>query len=186
VDSRGHHALPDNPVNLEPVNKLLAAVSIAIPLLCRASDSSSPCPYEEVEAHVLREFAIYGPQSDRREYFGFVYQREGLIDSAVARSSECRNPELCVVNVGAAATRIPGGATVLGEWHTHPHDGARSLSEPDVRGAYNNRHIRCYRAYYSNPFGEIYAWSPQGTSVPTAMNSRVYLGNYLARQARAG
>jgi hypothetical protein len=155
-------------------------------MLCRATDAPSTCPREQVETHVLREFAIYGPQSERHEFFGFVYQREGLIDSAVVKSRECRNPDLCVVNVGAAATRIPSGATVLGEWHTHPHDGARSLSEPDVRGAYNNRHIRCYRAYYSNPFGDIYAWSPQDTSVPTAMNSRVYLGSYLARQARVG
>ena len=69
---------------------------------------------------------------------------------------------------------------MLGEWHSHPQSSkAGLLSADDVRGARNNRHIRCYAAYYSQPDGDIYAWNPFQTSVPTAMFSRAFIGNYL-------
>lgn len=79
---------------------------------------------------------------------------------------------------------VPLSAKVLGEWHTHPHGGSRSLSKEDVRGAYNNHHISCYVAFYSTPSGEIYAWSPRHLSVPVAMASRMPLANYreISRQ----
>ena len=68
---------------------------------------------------------------------------------------------------------------MLGEWHTHPLvDGSRNLSVQDVRGAFHNRHIRCYTAFYSAPNGDIYRWDVSQTSVPTAMNTREYLGNH--------
>jgi hypothetical protein len=94
------------------------------------------------------------------------------------RGNTCRNLEHCTLNTALAARMIPAGAKVLGEWHTHPHQGASGLSKDDVRGAWNNRHIRCYAAYYARPNGDILAWDPQETSVPTAMDSRVLVGNY--------
>jgi hypothetical protein len=80
--------------------------------------------------------------------------------------------------VEEAGSRIPSGAKVLGEWHTHPHGGAPQLSHHDERGAHRNRHVRCYTAFYSNPGGQIFAWNPAETSVPTAMASRERVGRY--------
>jgi len=57
-------------------------------------------------------------------------------------------------------------------------DGKMNLSVQDVRGAFHNRHIRCYTAFYSAPNGDIYRWDVSQTSVPTAMNTREYLGNH--------
>jgi proteasome lid subunit RPN8/RPN11 len=153
---------------------LLAAVS----LCCNAADRPEECPRAEVDAHVLRQYQVHGPLSEVHEYFGFVYRHQGVIASAIVRSNECASDERCTLDTAKAARQIPAGAKVLGEWHTHPHRGSTGLSREDVRGANNNRHIRCYAAYYAKPDGEINAWSPQATSVPTAMASRTRVGSY--------
>jgi hypothetical protein len=142
-----------------------------------AADVSPVCEHEQITAHARTAFAIYGPLSGENEYFGFIFRYRGRIHSAVTRSSRCGADE-CVIHVDKAGKLIPDGARVLGEWHTHPHNGGTQLSEHDVRGAYRNRHVRCYTAFYSNPDGEIYAWNPSKTSVPTAMASRKRIGNY--------
>lgn len=151
----------------------LAVGLLVIPLSAGASE----CLREAVDAHVREQFRIYGPRSADHEYFGFIYLQDGIIGSAVVRSSHCRG-EKCVVDSSEAVRLVPRSAKVLGEWHTHPHDGSTGLSREDVRGAYNNRHISCYRAFYSTPEGEIYTWNPQRVSVPVAMGSRERLGNY--------
>ena len=141
--------------------------------------AASQCPVAEVTDHVRELFARFGPQSSSREYFGFVFRLDGKIESAVVRSSKCTSDDRCTTNTAGAARAIPRGARVLGEWHTHPAaTGSRGLSAEDVRGARNNRHIPCYRAYYSTPAGDIYAWDAGQSSVPTAMNSREHVGNF--------
>lgn len=142
-----------------------------------AADPGSECSNKEVAAHVREQFGLYGPQSAHHEYFGFIYVHDGLIGSAVTQSRRCRG-EKCVVDSANALRLIPKSATVLGEWHTHPHGGSPSLSIEDVRGAYSNRHISCYVAFYSTPAGEIYGWNPNRMSVPIAMASRAPVGNY--------
>ncbi len=159
----------------------------AAPFCCDA-DEARECRVDEVEEHVKQQYALYGPQSRRREYFGFIYWHDGIIASAITRSSECRDDH-CTLDTTAAARLIPRGARVLGEWHTHPHEsGSRTLSREDVRGARNNGHIRCYRAFFSQPDGKIFAWDPQQSSVPSAMASRTELGNYRqpVAQERSG
>lgn len=158
--------------------------SVAIALLaisfCSSAESwVSECLQHQVEAHVREQFAIYGPQSAGHEYFGFIYRHDGVIASAVTRSRPCGSSGHCVVDSSEAIRSIPRSAKVLGEWHTHPHDGSPSLSREDVRGAYSNRHISCYLAFYSTPEGDIYAWSPSRISVPIAMASRTQVGNYM-------
>jgi hypothetical protein len=157
---------------------LIHRLSLVIVLLSlatqgEATDLAADCLQPAVEAHVREQFALYGPRSGNHEYFGFVYLHEGLIGSAVLRSRACSKAGRCVVDIGRAIELIPRTAKLLGEWHTHPRHGSRSLSKDDVRGAYNNRHIRCYRAFYSTPSGEVYRWSTDRISVPTAMASRV-------------
>jgi hypothetical protein len=142
---------------------------------------ASECLRKEVEGHVRQQYAIYGPQSVSHEYFGFIYLHDGIIGSAVMRSRQCSAAGKCVVDSNEAIQSIPRFAKVLGEWHTHPHDGSVSLSSDDVRGAYSNRHISCYLAFYSTPSGEIYAWNPKRISVPIAMASRAKIGNYTAK-----
>jgi hypothetical protein len=129
--------------------------------------------------HVRGQFAIYGPRSARYEYFGFVYRKDGQLESAVTRGVECRDRPECVVNTVFALRRIPKGAKVLGEWHTHPgfHE-SDSLSTEDVLGAQANRHIRCYAAYYSTAAGEIFRWNLDAPTVTAAMASRTRIGNY--------
>lgn len=156
----------------------LAILLLSIAIQGDATDLAADCSQSAVEAHVREQFALYGPRSGSHEYFGFVYLHEGVIGSAVTRSRACPKAGRCVVDSGAAIALVPRAAKVLGEWHTHPHDGSLSLSKEDVRGAYNNRHIKCYRAFYSTPSGEIYLWSADRISVPTAMASRVQIGNY--------
>jgi hypothetical protein len=127
--------------------------------------------------HVQRQFAYYGPLSIDHEYFGFIYRQNGVIDSAVIRSGRCAAGN-CVVDAAGALEQVPRGSKVLGEWHTHPHDGSTRLSPEDVRGAYRNRQIRCYVPFYSGSNGKVYSWDPASTSVPVAMASRVALGSY--------
>jgi hypothetical protein len=151
---------------------------LAAPFCCNA-DEIPDCFAEEVQAHVLEQYGIFGPLSTDREYFGFIYRLDGVIASAVSRGGICRWTQACEVNTRGAAALIPKGAKVLGEWHTHPHvTGSQSLSAADVRGANNNRHIRCYRAFYSKSNGEILSWNLGATLVQTAMASSVRLGNY--------
>lgn len=157
---------------------LLAIALLTIALHGDARDVASECLQQEVEAHVREQFALYGPHSRSHEYFGFIYLHDDVIGSAVTRSRACSKAGRCVVDSDRAIERVPRPARLLGEWHTHPHDGSPSLSREDVRGAYNNRHIRCYRAFYSTPSGAIYRWSVDRISVPTAMASRAQIGDY--------
>lgn len=136
------------------------------------------CDLDSVDAHVREQVAAFGPRSTDREYFGFIYSLEGAVSSAVTEGKTCGNGNACFIDTAAAARLIPRGATPLGEWHIHPHAGAGALSREDVRGAWHNRGIRCYAAYYAQPDGDIYAWNPRQTSVATAMASRVLVGNY--------
>jgi len=161
----------------------LLCMLAAAPFCCNAADAAPPCDRDAVDSHVREQIQVYGPLSSKREYFGFIYLYEGQVASAVARGSICGSTPACGVQTRNAAQQIPPGARVLGEWHTHPHQGSALLSKEDVRGAYNNRHIRCYFAYYAKPNGEIVAWDPQQLSVPIAMASRALVGNY-ARQAQ--
>jgi hypothetical protein len=154
----------------------LAILLLSIAILGGAAEAAAECSQAAVDAHVREQFALYGPQSKEHEYFGFVYLHDGVIGSAVTRSFACSKKGRCVVDSAEAVGLIPPNAKVLGEWHTHPGHGSPSLSRDDVQGAYNNRHIRCYRAFYSTPSGEIYQWSVDRISVPTAMASRVRVG----------
>jgi hypothetical protein len=151
----------------------LIAAMAASTFCCRADEARANCWRDAVEAHVRQQYLVYGPQSIKREYFGFMFVRNGVIGSAITRSPECKAPDQCRLNTAPAARLIPAGAKVLGEWHTHPRGGSASLSMDDVQGAHHNRNISCYIAYYSKPSGEIYAWDPAQTSVPSAMASRL-------------
>jgi proteasome lid subunit RPN8/RPN11 len=161
---------------------VVTRLCLSVALIGTAFAASAECLRPEVEAHVREQFALYGPQSVDHEYFGFIYVHDGVIGSAVVRSRQCRG-EKCVVDSTKALESIPKPATILGEWHTHPHGGSPSLSKEDVRGAYSNRHISCYLAFYSTPEGEIYAWNPNRVSVPIAMASRAPVGNYKQEQS---
>jgi proteasome lid subunit RPN8/RPN11 len=160
------------------VSRLLLSAVLIVAAFCANAECSRP----EVEAHVRDQFAIYGPRSGDHEYFGFIYLHAGVIGSAVVQSRTCRS-EKCEIDSTQALESIPRPATVLGEWHTHPHGGSPSLSKEDVRGAYSNRHISCYLAFYSTPEGAIYAWDPNRISVPIAMASRAPVGNYKQEQS---
>ena len=85
-----------------------------------------------------------------------------------------------MVEVAQAAALLPAHAVILGEWHTHPRNGAAPLSEHDVLGAYRNRNLGCYVAYYSEPDGQIYSWNPHRGMVSTAMASRIHIGSFPA------
>jgi len=148
-------------------------------LLMSSAASAQECDLGAVAAHVQEQLRVYGPRSASHEYFGFIYRAEGVIASAVVRGQKCRGADQCTVDIEPAAKRIPQGAKVLGEWHTHTHQtGSRLLSLRDVRGAHQNVRIRCYSAFYAGPDGEIYAWDPRSTSVATAMATRTSLGRY--------
>jgi hypothetical protein len=137
------------------------------------------CWRAEVLAHVREQIRLYGPLSRKREYFGFIYWDGQAVKSSVVRGSGCDPSLTCSVHVRGAAEGLPRGAKVLGEWHTHPGgDSSNGLSAGDVRGAWNNRKVRCYTAFYAASNGKIYSWDPASTSVVVAMRSRVLLGNY--------
>jgi hypothetical protein len=147
-----------------------------------ASESApDPCFHDAVVHHVREQLAIYGPRSDRHEYFGFVYLLDGRIAGTVTSGWECRGGG-CTVNPLFALRRIPRGAKVLAEWHTHPRIGMHELSPEDVRGANANRRIRCYSAFYSSPDGTIWRWNPAQASVSDAMASRMAVGNIRERE----
>jgi hypothetical protein len=145
--------------------------------------AKAECPLDAVDAHVREQIAKYGPLSSDREYFGFIFIVKGEIGSAITRGRLCYSHTSCAVDTALAAPRIPKGAKVLGEWHTHPKLSSALLSDDDVRGAQNNRRIRCYAPYFSQPDGDIYAWDAFQTSVPTAMSSLVLIGNFLRAAA---
>lgn len=158
----------------------LATVLMVTAFHCSADTTPDPeCWQREVEVHVRQQFAIYGPQSVRHEYFGFIYVADDIIGSAVTRSAPCPKAGKCVVDSNRAVRSLPPRAKVLGEWHTHPQTGSPSLSRDDVHGAHRNRHMKCYFAFYSTPSGVIYAWDVNRISVPNAMASRARIGNYL-------
>ncbi len=160
----------------------LAWILVAASLSARAGDATpAACFEDEVLFHVRAQFALYGPRSSQYEYFGFIYRKDGRVDSAVTRGSSCRDQTECVVNTGFARARIPKGAKVLGEWHTHPNfHESDALSMEDVRGAQANRHIRCYTAFYSSHDGDTYRWNLDAPTVAAAMASRTRIGNYRA------
>ena len=87
-------------------------------------DPPGACDREPVDAHVREQVQLYGPQSIKHEYFGFIHRLDGSIGSAVTRGNDCPNPSSCGINTAAAAALIPRGAKVLGEWHTHPRLGS--------------------------------------------------------------
>jgi hypothetical protein len=153
-----------------------AVLSLAVSLTGRANGAPE-CLSESVEAHVQQQFAVFGPLSVNHEYFGFIYRLGRAVDSAVVRGSRCV-ARSCVVGIARAAELLPAHAVILGEWHTHPRNGEAPLSEQDVLGAYRNRNLGCYTAFYSEPDGEIYSWSPHRGSVRTAMASRVHIGSF--------
>jgi len=162
-----------------------ACVLMAVSLSAQADDATVPaaCFADEVLLHVRAQFAKYGPRSGESEYFGYIYFKDGRVESAVTSGFTCRGQTDCTVNTAFARARIPKGAKVLGEWHTHPRIGAHELSQDDVNGANANRHIHCYAAFYSSPDGDIYRWSVEATSIPAAMASRTLIGNYRASEA---
>jgi hypothetical protein len=157
---------------------MFAVLLLAVSVVGRANDTPQ-CLSESVEAHVREQFATFGPLSINHEYFGFIYRLGQTLDSAVVRGSRCV-AHSCVVDIARAAAQIPAHAVILGEWHTHPRIGEASLSEQDVLGAYRNRKLGCYMAYYSEPNGAIYSWSPRRGSVRTAMASRIRIGKITA------
>jgi hypothetical protein len=163
--------------------KLVRRLSLTMLLMATAAHvqadaAGSGCPKDQVEEHVRQQLAVYGPLSIEHEYFAFIYVHDGVLGSAVTRSRKCARVEKCLVDNRHALASMPRSARVLGEWHTHPHKGSRSLSVHDVRGAHANRHLGCYFAFYSTPSGEIYAWNAREVSVPVAMASRARVGNY--------
>lgn len=158
----------------------LAALLLALANSANADVGTPGCHRPEVRTHVRQLFSIYGPMSVENEFFGFIYRQDARIDSAVVRSRRCVLGN-CVIDVTMAAQRIPPGAKVLGEWHTHPRDGSWVLSSLDVRGASQNRKLVCYAAYVSRPDGKIFAWDPRRTSVHTAMASLVPVGQFATR-----
>jgi hypothetical protein len=163
---------------------LLASLMLACCAGATAADCSCELVRDEIAAHARLQFEIYGPKSVHVEYFGFIFHDGARLRSAVVRSRRCKSGD-CVIEVDDAGSEIPAGARVLGEWHTHPHDGAPQLSELDVRGAYRNRNALCYTAFYSNPGGEIFAWNPAANSVPAAMATRQHVGAYGAQLGAA-
>ena len=158
-----------------------AWILLSVSLSTEASEiGSTPCFEDEVMRHVRDQFAIYGPRSSQYEYFGFIYRKDGRVDSAVTHDFACRGQMECVVNTVFALRRIPKGAKVLGEWHTHPHfHEADVLSMEDVRGAQANRHVRCYTAVLQQL---TMATSTGGISTRRPWRprwrSRMRLGNY--------
>jgi hypothetical protein len=154
----------------------IAVLLLSVALNATAGDAPH-CLSDPVEAHVRQQFATFGPLSVNHEYFGFIYRLDGAIDSAVIRGSRCV-ARSCIIDVTSAGESIPAGAVIVGEWHTHPRSGEARLSEEDVLGAYRNRNVGCYAAFYSEPDGSIYSWDPRRGMVTTAMASRVRLGSY--------
>jgi hypothetical protein len=152
---------------------LLATVCVGV----NASDAPQ-CRSDSIEAHVRQQFAAFGPLSVNHEYFGFIYRLGADLDSAVVRGSRCV-ARSCVIDVARAGALVPAGAVIVGEWHTHPRNGEARLSEQDVLGAYRNRNLGCYSAFYSEPDGAIYSWNPRRGMVTTAMASRIHIGDYV-------
>jgi hypothetical protein len=155
-------------------------VAASLPAACAGEPAS--CFEEEVLRHVREQFALYGPRSNRHgnEYFGFIYRMDGRIDSAVTVGDDCSGETDCAINPVFALRRVPRGAKILGEWHSHPRGGSSQLSPEDVRGANANRHVQCYAAFYSAPDGSIWRWSVGEAQVDKAMASRILVGNFRA------
>jgi hypothetical protein len=162
----------------------IAALLLAVCADAPANDAPQ-CLSDSVEAHVRQQFATFGPLSVNHEYFGFIYRLGTAVDSAVVRGSRCV-ARSCVIDVAQAGALVPAGAVILGEWHTHPRNGAARLSEQDVLGAYRNRNLACYSAFYSDPRGAIFSWNPRRGMVTTAMASRVHFGDYPATRDNGG
>ena len=162
--------------------RLLLLVMALIPPVSRAAEvMPDHCFDAAVMNHVREQIAFYGPRSDQQEYFGFIYWKDGLIRTAVTSGMACQGMLDCVVNPAFALARIPKGAKVLGEWHTHSRIGALVLSLEDVSGARANLHIRCYSAFYSASDGSIWRWDPAQATVADAMASRTSVGAFRWR-----
>lgn len=169
------------------MNPLRRSMTVALVLVapCAVAHPDAGCPAPEALLdHVMLQFELYGPRSTDREFFGFIYRHDGVIGSAVIRGRRCPDPGNCMIDITPAKKRIPRGAKVLGEWHTHVRDGSRFLSSLDVKGAYANRNIRCYVAFYSQPDGVVRSWNPNASSVPIAMNSALQVGSFDSARPR--
>lgn len=151
---------------------------LIVPAGSQAGATPDSCLDDTVLQHVLSEFRHYGPRSRESEYFGFIYRKDGLVSSVVTAGDSCASQTDCAVNPIFALRRLPAGAQVIGEWHTHPGAGTDAMSVDDVHGAHANVRMRCYSVFYSGPGGQIYRWDPRETTVPGAMASRVSIGNY--------
>jgi hypothetical protein len=174
--------LPALPSKEQSMNILLRSMAIlalfSATVQCGA-DEPPDCLLRQVESHVMDQFRLFGPLSGEREYFGFIFLKDGKIASATARGGTCQWREPCEVSTRRAAAKIPAGARVLGEWHTHPRTaGSRDVSLSDVRGANANRHLPCYHAFFSTPGGDILSWNPNESDTEAAMASAVRLGSY--------
>lgn len=138
---------------------------------------------EQVDAFALEQFHIYGPQSARFEHFAFVYWLDGVLSQSHI-SARCTNSYACTINPARSLNEIPKRAKLLAEWHTHPHDGARTLSIHDVQGAHAigeqvRKYGRDYRAYYSDPAGHVFRWDTTTRDTLAANRSRVQIGSYV-------
>jgi hypothetical protein len=164
------------------ISTLLAGAGI----FANADETGPASLREQVDAHVRAQFRVFGPLSEQREFFGYVYWRDGVLASAVIRGRRCSSLRACGLDTAEAARLIPARARILAEWHTHPHDGSGQLSTEDVSGAYLNRRIPGYTPYYSMPNGDIYAWDPRQDCVRDAMASKMLIGNYRGRPSPGG
>ena len=85
-----------------------AWILLAASLSARAGDATpAACFEDEVLLHVREQFATYGPRSSQYEYFGFIYRKDGRIESAVTHDFGCRGQMECVVNTAFALKRDP-------------------------------------------------------------------------------
>lgn len=147
--------------------------------------SANPLPLptlEQVDAFVLDQFNTYGPQSARHEHFAFVYWIDGQISQSHI-STRCTNQYACTLNPARSLKDVPAHAKIVGEWHTHPHDGSRTLSIHDAQGAFAigeqvRSHGRPYWAYYSDPSGHVFRWDTTTRDTLEANRSRVQVGTY--------
>jgi RHS repeat-associated protein len=135
-----------------------------------------------IDGHAVSQMREFGPQSKSNEFFGYIYGKDGKLESSWKQGSKCRDGAgVCTMSeakLNEAKAGIPSGAKVYGEWHTHNHGGSPALSEADANGAYANRNIKFYSAYYADSNGNMYRWDPTKRNAIRANASKVYLGNY--------
>ncbi len=135
-----------------------------------------------IDGHAVSQMRVFGPQSKSNEFFGFIHGKDGKLDSSTVKGGQCRDGAgTCTMSeakLNEAKAGIPSGSKVFGEWHTHNHKGSPALSEADANGAYANRNIKFYSAYYADPNGNMYRWDANKRNAVRAGASKIYLGNY--------